>query len=243
MHNEETPEMDEQPAKRARLSPDIVIENNSEHANNRSPNSFQVSNKTNTSIAKSVKTAKTSKKPTTKKTKHTKKSAKQEKKVRGIIAQRPSKDKNATTKNHSVSPSTTSSSSPSNTESESDEQAEMPQNEKIEHLAQSVETLSHIVMEMYNDRNQNPIHTTTNPAQATRTTYEDNQREASTILQTRPQHTQITHTSGLRAGDNVNEKIKEKIWDHKYLDFYTLLYPDTDSNYTFSINNQTNFQL
>ena len=96
-------------------------------------------------------------------------------------------------------------------------------------------------MEMYNDRNQNHINTTTNPAQATRTTYEDNQREASTILQTRPQHTQITHTSGLRAGDNVNEKIKEKIWDHKYLDFYTLLYPDTDSNYTFSINNQTNF--
>jgi len=44
----------------------------------------------------------------------------------------------------------------------------------------------------------------------------------------RPINRKIEYTSGLLAGENMSEKLKQKIWDDKYVDFYDILYPDQE---------------
>lgn len=44
-------------------------------------------------------------------------------------------------------------------------------------------------------------------------------------------------TSGLPAGETLPDRIKNLIWQNKYVDFFMILYPDTDSNYTLLLNN------
>jgi len=52
-----------------------------------------------------------------------------------------------------------------------------------------------------------------------------------------PQYRKIEYASGLLAGDNIPDKVKQKIWDDKYVDFYDLLYPDHDHAYSLSLHN------
>ena len=50
--------------------------------------------------------------------------------------------------------------------------------------------------------------------------------------------TKVTYTSGLKAGDNLPDKMRNKIWRHKYVDFYTLLNPDHEESYSLALNNK-----
>jgi len=54
-------------------------------------------------------------------------------------------------------------------------------------------------------------------------------------LNDRPSHTPITYASGLPAGESLPDRIKTKIWEQKYIDFHTLLYPDAEGNYSLSL--------
>ena len=50
-----------------------------------------------------------------------------------------------------------------------------------------------------------------------------------------PSHTNVMFTGGLKAGDTLPQKLKLKIWSHKYIDFYDILHPYHQSQYTMSV--------
>ena len=54
-----------------------------------------------------------------------------------------------------------------------------------------------------------------------------------------PQNRSIEYASGLLAGDNLPDKVKQKIWDDKYVEFYDILYPDQEHSYSLSLQNTT----
>lgn len=57
-------------------------------------------------------------------------------------------------------------------------------------------------------------------------------------MQDRPHNRQVQYTSGLLAGESLSDKLKYKIWEHKYVDFYDIIYPDHEHSYSLSFNNQ-----
>lgn len=60
---------------------------------------------------------------------------------------------------------------------------------------------------------------------------------ASLLFDTPPQPplNRVDFCSGLKAGENLPEKIKTKIWEDKYVDFYCILHPDNDPMYSLNI--------
>ena len=50
-----------------------------------------------------------------------------------------------------------------------------------------------------------------------------------------PTHSRATFCSGLPAGESLPDRIKQKIWTNKFIDFYDILYPDSDSTFTLAL--------
>ena len=46
----------------------------------------------------------------------------------------------------------------------------------------------------------------------------------------------LLHNSGLKAGDNLSDKLKKKIWRHKYVDFHNILYPNQEESLQLALN-------
>lgn len=46
----------------------------------------------------------------------------------------------------------------------------------------------------------------------------------------------VNFHSGLSAGEHLPEKLKFRIWENKYVDFYTLLHPDSEGSFNLSFN-------
>lgn len=47
---------------------------------------------------------------------------------------------------------------------------------------------------------------------------------------------QVQFSSGLPAGENLSDSLKTKIWNNQFVDFYDLLYPESEHNYSLSVN-------
>ena len=54
-------------------------------------------------------------------------------------------------------------------------------------------------------------------------------------LSPQPPLNRVEFCSGLKAGENFPERIKNKIWEDKYVDFFFLLHPDNDATYNLNI--------
>ena len=48
------------------------------------------------------------------------------------------------------------------------------------------------------------------------------------------------HNSGLKAGDNISDTLKKKIWRNKYVDFYDILYPHHENSLQLALNSYNN---
>ena len=55
-----------------------------------------------------------------------------------------------------------------------------------------------------------------------------------------PQHRPVMLASGLQAGDNIPDRLKQRIWTHKYVDFSELINPHNSATYAMSLGGNTN---
>lgn len=53
----------------------------------------------------------------------------------------------------------------------------------------------------------------------------------------------LLHNSGLKAGDNLSDIIRRKIWRHKYVDFHNILYPHQEDSFKLAINTKNTASL
>ena len=127
-------------------------------------------------------------------------------------------------------PSDNSSSSSSNSSDSESGDDDVPLKKRVKLLTKQVESLTNLVQHIYADKPSAINNNACSSGSSGR------QGESFLSLNTQPEHNHIAYTSGLPAGENLPDRIKQKIWSNKYVDFFTLLYPDSDNSYCFSLN-------
>ena len=115
-------------------------------------------------------------------------------------------------------------------------------------LANSVQILTQTVQQLQNEAQERSDHTQQtvvrdvpvrdNPQQDTLPHGTPSESGQSIILN----NVEITNrpavfTGGLRLGDHLPVAIKQKIWDNKYLEFATILDPESEDSFSLSLNN------
>lgn len=100
--------------------------------------------------------------------------------------------------------------------------------QEIKHLNRKIEILTDLVMSKLEQTNNEPVET---PPVA-----REELIAGEFLTQSRPSNNAVSFSSGLSAGDNLSDKIRNKIWNNKYIDFYHILYPETEDTYAFSMN-------
>lgn len=112
---------------------------------------------------------------------------------------------------------------------------------QVKTLTQTVSHLSQMVMQMSQNQSSHnflPPHPSSSlPSTSGQT------GESLLNMFTRPINNKVEYTSGLQAGENLPEKLKNKIWENKYVDFFALIHPDIDDSFSFSLTNITNPSL
>ena len=109
---------------------------------------------------------------------------------------------------------------------------------QVDLLTQNVKSLTEVVAKLTQNTNKSDERYSTS-LNLPSTSAQASIGEFSFPIRERPAHTSIDFSSGLKAGDNLPEKIKQKIWDHKFIDFYFLIYPESDQSYNFSLNSNS----
>lgn len=162
------------------------------------------------------------------KVKNSQKSCARTKRVRPIAPSSPS------------SSSSSSSSSTTDTSSTDSEQEVHNESlaEQVKTMAQSIKNLSDIVMKQQGIGNVALDSANRYSTEASRVDNPISMGEFPFAVRNLPEHNSIAYTSGLKAGDNLSESLKIKIYNHKYVDFHNILYPDSDDSYLFALNNR-----
>jgi len=93
-------------------------------------------------------------------------------------------------------------------------------------------------------RHKKPVHKKITRGQVSSDSESESSDEGKTIMgieYNQAERREISYTSGLKAGDNLPTKLVNKIWRHEYVDFYSLLYPNSEDEYQFAIGRRETF--